>query len=172
MKEKNDTFAVLSDYHVTTNTKATVLDIWRKNFSQNLLRFFYYNLSCTSPWTYCVLLQARLVRRPFRGCLGFRGGAASLERSGYQFDSDAVKGGESERAGEKTRDRRQDGGEGLRRHSISLFSRMEGGTHPSVRSCHSPRVMVAEWVAGAGQTSHNLLLLLLLSFLHSFPGCL
>lgn len=35
----------LSDYQVTTNTKATVLDRQWKNFSQNLLRFFYYNLS-------------------------------------------------------------------------------------------------------------------------------
>jgi len=41
--ERRGTFAVLSDYQVTTNTKATVL--WWKNFSQNLLRFFYYNLS-------------------------------------------------------------------------------------------------------------------------------
>lgn len=57
---------------------------------------------------------------------------------------------------------------GLQRHSIFLFSRTEGGTHPSVRSCHSPRVMVAEWVAGAGQTSHNLLLRLLL-LLHLPP---
>lgn len=43
--EVNGTFAVFSDYQVTTNTKATVLDIRRKNFSRNLLRFFYYNLS-------------------------------------------------------------------------------------------------------------------------------
>lgn len=43
--EINGTFAVFSDYQVTTNTKATALDIRRKNFSENLLRFFYYNLS-------------------------------------------------------------------------------------------------------------------------------
>lgn len=61
----------------------------------------------------------------------------SLERNGYQFDSDAVKEGNREQAGEKTLGWRG-------RHSISLFSRMEGGTHPSVRSCHSPRIMVAE----------------------------
>jgi len=168
--EKNGMFAVLSqDYQVTTNTNATALDIRRKNFSQNLLRFFYYNLSYVAsnvlrslPGAACSSTVSWLSRVSRRSRFS-KEAVISLTVTRLKEES------ESERA--RRRERATLDEERLRRHSISLFSRMEGGTHPSVRSCHSPRIMVAEWVAGADQTSHNLLLLLL-PFLHSFPGCL
>lgn len=72
----------------------------------------YYDFSITIYVARDVLrslLQTPLARRPFRGCLGFRGEAVfSLERSGYQFDSDAVRTGEA-KTGKQAREKARRG---------------------------------------------------------------
>lgn len=90
----------VSDYHVTTSIKATILDICtrQKNFSRNLLRIFPLqstsptNVLRFSPGAACSSTVSWLSRVSWRE-------AVSLERSGYQFDSDAVRGGEARTCG-------------------------------------------------------------------------
>lgn len=71
----------------------------RKNFSRNLLRIFPLqstsprtNVLRFSPGAACSSTVSWLSRVSWRE-------AVSLERSGYQFDSDAVRGGEARTCG-------------------------------------------------------------------------
>ena len=104
----------------------------------------------------------------WQGSWGRRRAVRTGERNGYQFDSDAVK-----RGRRRARWRGEEGNsrDGAEKGVQFPSSRGRRAAHTLPFGAVTPtRVMVAEWVAGAGQTSHNLLLLL--SFRCSFPGCL